>query len=94
MLFYAVYFPVLNNTARMVDGCYLQGSPLTDANAPRILNLHLEYLSLGARIAPRLPNLGIKKLSYAWFPGECQSGQLIAKELIVRLGLLIFLVGA
>ena len=33
-------------------------------------------------------------LSYAWFPGGCQSGQLIARELIVRLGLLIFLVGA
>ena len=25
-------------------------------------NLHLEYVSLGARIAPRLPTLGIKKL--------------------------------
>ena len=42
----------------------LQGSPLTVANVPRFSNLHLEYVSLGARIAPRQPTLGIKsKLS-------------------------------
>ena len=40
-----------------------QGLPLTGANAPRFSNLHLEYVSLGAQIAPRLPILGIKKLS-------------------------------
>ena len=51
----------------------MQGSPLIGAigaNAPRFSNLHLEYVSLGARIAPRLPTLGIKKVS-AWFPGGC-----------------------
>ena len=37
----------------------MQGSPLTGAigaNTPRFLNLHLGYVSLGARIAPRLPS--------------------------------------
>ena len=28
--------------------------------------MHLEYVSLGARIAPRLPTLGIKKLSLSY----------------------------
>ena len=36
------------------------------ANVPRFSNLHLEYLSLGARIAPILPTLGIKKLSQSY----------------------------
>ena len=38
----------------------MQGSILTGAvgaNKPRFLNLHLGYVSLGARIAPRLPSL-------------------------------------
>ena len=47
----------------------MQVSPLTGAigpNAPRFLNLHLEYVSLGAQIAHRLPTLGIKTLSLSY----------------------------
>ena len=40
--------------------------PLIGANAPRFSNLHLEYVSLGARIAPSLPTVGIKKLSLSY----------------------------
>ena len=48
-----------------------QGSPSTGAigaTAPRFSNLHLEYVSLGTRIASRLPTLGlgIKKLSLSY----------------------------
>ena len=51
----------------------MQGSPspgAIGANAPRFLNLHLEYVSLDARIAPRLPTLGIKKSSLCYHFGD------------------------
>ena len=50
---------VLGSQLQRISSLDLQGSPLTGANAPRFSNLHLEYVSLGARIAPRLPILRI-----------------------------------